>query len=196
MGVCGGLDRVNGDLHVTRGGVFEADWAGHAGDELAVNLALSGARADGSPTDQAGDVLRRDHVEELGSSGHAHFGEVKEQAAGLAEAVVDLEGLVEEGIVDQALPSNSSPGLLKVDAHDNAEVVGEFGDGGLEQSGILAGGLGVVNGARADENQEARIATIEDLGDLSAGVKNGGRGGFRDWVFFLKKDRRKNDFGP
>ena len=77
VGVGGGEDGVDGDLHVAGGAVFEADRAGDAGDELAVDLALGGARADGSPADEAGDVLRRDHVEELGSGGHAHLGEVE-----------------------------------------------------------------------------------------------------------------------
>ena len=85
-----GEHRIDGDLHVAGCGVLESDRAGNAGDELPVHLALSGARADGAPADQAGDVLRRNHVEEFGAGGHAHLGQVEEQMAGEAQAVVDL----------------------------------------------------------------------------------------------------------
>ena len=95
VGLAGGEDGFDGDLDVAGGAVFEADGAGDAGDELAVDLAFGGAGADGSPADEGGDVLGGDHVEELGAGGDAHLGEVEEQMAGEAQAVVDLEGLVE-----------------------------------------------------------------------------------------------------
>ena len=77
--------------------------------------------------------------------------------AGEAQAVVDLVGLIEVRIVDEALPSDGGAGLLKVDAHDDAQVGGELVDGGFEQGGVFAGGLGVVNGAGAGEDQQARV---------------------------------------
>ena len=69
-------------------------------------------------------------------------------------------------------------------------------DGGLEQGGVLAGGLGVVNGAGADEDEQARVAAVEDGGDFVAGVEDGGRGGFGDGALFLKEYRGKDNFGP
>ena len=161
-----------------------------------MDLALSGARADGSPADQAGDVLRRDHVEEFGAGGHAHLGQVEQQMAGQAQAVVDLVGLVEMRIVDEALPADGGAGLLKVDAHDDAQVGGEFVDGVLEQGGVFARGLGVVDGAGAGQHQQAVVAAVENGRDLAAGVEDGGRGGFGDGKLLLKKDRRKDDFRP
>ena len=131
VGLTGGEDGFDGDLHVAGGAVFEADGAGEAGDEFAVDLAFGGAGADGSPADERGDVLGGDHVEELGAGGDAHVGEVEEEMAGLAEAVVDLEGLVEVGVVDEALPAEGGAGFFEVDAHDDAEIAGELGDGGL-----------------------------------------------------------------
>ncbi len=41
--------------------------------QLAVNLALGSAGPDCAPTHQTGEVLRNDHVEELGSGGYSHF---------------------------------------------------------------------------------------------------------------------------
>ena len=34
----------------------------------------------------------------------------------------------------------------------------------FEQRGVFAGGFGVVNGAGADEDEQARIAAVEDVG--------------------------------
>ena len=41
---------------------------------------------------------------------------------------------------------------------------GELGDGGLEKAGVFAGGLGVVDRAGADEDEEARV----ELGENAA----------------------------
>ena len=46
-------------------------------------------------------------------------------------------------------------------------------DGGFEQGGVFAGGLGVVDGAGAGEDQQARVLAVEDGGDLAAGVEDG-----------------------
>ncbi len=100
------------------------------------------------------------------------------------------------GIVDEALPSDGGAGLLKVDAHDDAEVVAELGDGGLEEQGILARGAGVVDGAWTDEDEQARVAAAEDGGDVGAGVEDGGRRSFGDGQIFFEEDRRQNNFGP
>ncbi len=86
-----GENGIDGDLNIAGRGVLEANRARYAGDELAVNLALGCARADGAPADQAGDVLGRDHVEELGAGGHAHLREVEKKVTGEAQAVVDFE---------------------------------------------------------------------------------------------------------
>ena len=161
-----------------------------------MDLALGGARADGSPTDEAGNVLRRNHVKEFGSGGHAHLGQVEQQMARQAQAVVDLVGLIEIGIVDEPLPSDDGAGLLEIDAHEDAQVGGELVNGGFEQGGILARGLGVVNGAGAGEDQQARVLPVEDCGDFAAGVEDGGRGGLADGPLFLKEYRREDDFGP
>ena len=196
VGVGRGEDSVDGDLHVAGGAVFEAHRAGDAGDQLAVNLAFGGARADGSPTDEAGDVLGGDHVEEFGSGGHAHLGQVEEQMAGQSQAVVDLEGLIEMGIVDEALPADGGAGLLEIDAHDDAQVGGKLLDGRFEQGGVFAGGFGVVNGAGTGEDEKARVAAVEEVGDFVAGVEDGVRCGIGDGALFLKEYRRQDDFGP
>ena len=68
----------------------------------------------------------RNHVEEFGAGGHAHLGEVEQQTAREAQAVVDAEGLVEERIVDEALPAERGARFLEVDAHDDAQLGGRI----------------------------------------------------------------------
>src|ERR1039458_2715938 len=113
-----------------------------------------------------------------------------------AEAVVDFVCAVEVRIVDEAFPSDGGAGLFKIDAHDDAQVISEFGDGALEKAGVLAGGLGIVNGARAGEDEKAGVVAVQNRNDLIARVEDGGRRGLSDGKLFLKKDRRENDFGP
>ena len=112
---------------VAGGAVLEADGAGEPADELAMDLAFRGARADGAPAYQLGEVLRRDQVEELGAGGDAHLGEVEQQVARHAQAVVDAIGLVQMRIVDEALPADGGARLFEVDAHDDEEILRELG---------------------------------------------------------------------
>ena len=161
-----------------------------------MHLALGGARADRSPADEARDILRRDHVEKLGAGGNAHLGQVEQQMPRLAQAVVDLERLVEVGIVDEALPAERGARLFEVHAHDEAELLRELGDGVLQQLGILTRCLGVVNGAGADDDKQAIVLAVEDVDDLVAGLEDGGGGLLGDRQLFFKKNRRENDFGP
>ena len=113
-----------------------------------------------------------------------------------AQAVVDFVGAVEMRIVDEAFPSDGGAGFLEVDAHHDAQVGGKFADGALEQTGVFAGGIGVVNGARAGENDQAVVLPVEDGDDFVARVVDGGRSGLGDGKLFLKEDRRENDLGP
>ena len=121
-----------------------------------------------------GEIMSRNSV----PGGHAHLGQVEQQMARQAQAVVDLVGLIEMRIVDEALPADGGAGLFKVDAHDDAQVGGEFGDGAFEQAGVFARGFGVVDGAGAGEDEQAVVAAVEDGDDLAARVEDGGRGGF------------------
>src|SRR5207245_2655252 len=65
MGMGHGAQGIDRDLHATVSAVLEADRHRQRRGELAVHLALGGARTDRSPRDEVGDELRRDRVEEL-----------------------------------------------------------------------------------------------------------------------------------
>ncbi len=78
MGVSGGADGVDGDLEVAVGAVLEADGHGEARRELAVDLALGGAGADGTPGDEVGDELRGDRVEKFATRRDALIRQLEE----------------------------------------------------------------------------------------------------------------------
>jgi hypothetical protein len=113
-----------------------------------------------------------------------------------ALAVVYQLGMVEVGVVDEAIPADGGAGLLELDAHDDGEGVGELVDVGLELGGILAGGGGVVDGAGADDDEQAAVAAGEDLADLGAGGDYGRGGALRDGELFVEEDGRKDDLRP
>src|SRR5690606_23304919 len=73
------LDGIHSNPYIAVRAVLEADRARQAGSQLAVNLAFSRSRADGSPRDQIGDVLRGDHVQELATRGHAQLVDRQQQ---------------------------------------------------------------------------------------------------------------------
>ena len=60
-----------------------------------MNLAFRGARADGRPRDQIGDVLRRRHVEEFGPGRQTEIVHGGKHVAGETQALVDVEAAVE-----------------------------------------------------------------------------------------------------
>ncbi len=160
-------------------------------------LALGGARADGAPADQLGDVLRRDHVKEFGAGGHAHLGEVKQEPASEAEAVVDAVGLVEERVIDEALPAEGGAWFLKIDAHDDAELGGELGHDFFEAASVFACGGGVVDGAGAGDDQQPVVALVQDVHDLAARMEDSSGCRFGNGHLLFQEDRRQNNFcGP
>ena len=92
--------------------VLEADGERDTARELAMELRLGRARADGAPRDEVRDELGRDRVEQLGADGHAHVREVAEELAREAEALVDLEGAVDVRVVDESLPADGRARFL------------------------------------------------------------------------------------
>ena len=73
-----GDDGVDGDAEAAVSAVLETDRHRQPGGHFAVRLALRGARANGSPRHEIGDVLRDDRIEHLGRRGHAQLGQIQE----------------------------------------------------------------------------------------------------------------------
>ena len=168
VGVHGGPDRVDRDLDVAVRAVLEPHRHREARGELAVDLALGGAGADGAPRHQVGDELRRDGVQELAARRQPHVGEVEEKPPRQAQPVVDREAPVEPGVVDEPLPPDGRPRLLEVDAHDEEEVVGEPIGGAPEARRVLAGRLDVVDRAGPHDDQQAVVLVAQHAVDRLA----------------------------
>lgn len=144
---------VNGNTKAAIGSVLEADGERQAGGKLTVKLGLSCSGTDGANRDAVGKELGGDGVEHLCGNGHAIGGQVNEELAGNAQALVDLEGRVDIRVVNQAFPADGCARLLEVGAHDDAEIAGELLGELFETASVFVGSFGVVNGAGADDNQ-------------------------------------------
>ena len=86
------------------------------------------------------------------------------------QTLIDLERVIDIRIVDQALPAHSGARLFQVCAHDNEQVVLVLLLE-LEQAvAVLKGGLGVVDGAGADDDHQTAlgIAAVDDVGGFVA----------------------------
>ena len=59
----------------------------------------------------------------------------------------------------------------------------------FEEFGVLAGGVGVVDGAGADDDEQAMVFAVEDVDDFVAGFEDGGGGGFGDGELFFESRR-------
>src|SRR5256885_3725150 len=166
--VRGGAHGVDRDLHGAVGAVLEADRHREARGELAVHLALRGARADRAPRHEVRDELRRDRIEELAARRKAQLGEVEQEAARQPQPLVDREGAVEDRVVDEALPAHGGARLLEVDAHDDAEVLRQLVGDRLEAARVLEPRLRIVDRAGAHDDDQAVALAAQDAGDFLA----------------------------
>ena len=82
-------DGIDGDLHVAARAVFEAYGARETTRELAVNLGLSGTRANSAPADKVRDKLRR--IESRNSQpGESEFIYVEEKLAATTRLMLNV----------------------------------------------------------------------------------------------------------
>ncbi len=176
MRLGGRFHRLGGDAQIAVGAVLEADRAGQARCQLAMDLALGRARADRAPGDEVGNVLRRGHVEELGRRRQAEIVDGREHVARHPQPLVDVEAAVEVGIVDQALPADRGARLLEIDAHDDLEPVGQGLAQRRQTAGVVHGRDRIVDGTRADDDKQSIVGPRQDGVD---GVARGGDGARR-----------------
>ncbi len=165
------LQRVDRDRQRAVGAVLEADRRRQPARHLAVGLRFGRARADRGPRDQVRQVLRHDRVERLGGSRHAEIGQPAEQLARGADALLDVEGVVEIRVVDQALPAHRGARLLEVDPHDQQHRVLDARGQLAQSQRVLAGRRRIVDRARSDHDEQARVLPIEHAAQrLAAGI--------------------------
>eukprot|EP00754_Rhynchopus_humris_P015374 Rhum_TRINITY_DN14437_c6_g1::Rhum_TRINITY_DN14437_c6_g1_i1::g.89655::m.89655 len=188
--VLGGLHGVAGNLHVARRAVLEADRHRQAARQLAVDLRLGGACADGAPRDAVGEELRGDGVEELAAARQAQLVDLHEKLAGQAQALVDLERVVQVRVVDQTLPADRRPRLLEVDAHDDDEVAAQLLLDLLQLARVLHRRLRVVDRARADDHDEPVVGAAHGVRASEATLDDGVAGGVGEGDV-VKQDARR-----
>lgn len=92
--------------------ILETDREGDTGGKLTVELRFSGTSTNSTPGDEVSDVLGRDGIEELGSDGDTEVSEVAQELTSKAETLVDLEGAIEVGVVNETLPSDGCAWFL------------------------------------------------------------------------------------
>jgi len=177
VGVGGGAHRVDGDTDAAVGTVLEADGERDTTCQLTVELRFGGTGTDGSPADEVSDVLRADGIQELGADGDTEIGEVAKEFASDAETLVDVEGAVEVGVVDETFPADCRAGFFEVSSHDDQQVL-PLGDLFLQELGVGHGLLCVVDRARADDDEDAVILASQDTGCVETG---GGDGLLGSW---------------
>jgi hypothetical protein len=183
-------DRIGRHLHAAIGAVLEADRARQAAGELAVRLALGGARADRAPGHQVGDVLRAQQVEELAAGRQARRGHVEQQLAGAAQALVDAPAAVEPRVVDVALPAHRGARFLEVHAHHHQQLAGERVGGALEVRGVLERLVVVVDRAGPDHHHEPVVGAGQDRRDRLARAAHQCLGSRRQRQFILQQRGR------
>ena len=93
-------------------------------------------------------------------------------------------------VVDVALPADGGAGLLEVDAHQDEQVVGEGVGLRLELAGVVHGLGMVMDGAGADDDQQAIILAGEDAADGRTAVLDELGGGVGGGQPFLQQGRR------
>lgn len=183
VGMGGCADGIDGDFEVAVGTVFEADGTGKAGGKLSVHLAFGSACTDGAPRDEVGVILRRNHVEKLGGGWHTEVVQIEQQAAGLAQAEVDVETAVEVGVVDEAFPADGGARFFEINSHNDEQLALVFFTQGKQTPGVFEGGFGVVDGAGTDDDEQAVAAAAHKIGNLAAGGFDQLGGGFADGEF-------------
>ena len=175
-----------------------------------MQLGFGGSGSDGTPGDEVRDELRRDGIEEFGSDGHAHRGDVPHEFSSESETLVNLERVVdirvarEKGMsdrrrrrryasttlrlddsLDETLPSDSRPGLFKVDPHDDLEVgPPAISDLSPQLGRVLSGLIRIVDRAGSDDDEQSVVFTVDDLGGGGSSLLDGlvGFGRGRDIV--------------
>lgn len=184
------LERVDGGADGAIGGVLEADGEGKTGGQLSVELGLGGTSTHGADTDQVGGVLGRDGVEHLASDGDTEIGDVSEKLTGNLNTLVDVVRVVDVGVVDQTLPADRGPGLLKIGPHDDAQVILQLLGKTSETLSVLDGSLGVMDTTGTNQDQEAVRLAADDVTGLNTAVEDGEEGVSGETDLVLHKLRR------
>lgn len=155
-----------------------------------MRLGLGGARPDGGPADDIGEILRDDGIEELGGGGQTEGGDFQKDLAGQAQSRGEIARIVHARVVDQPLPPDSRAGLLEVNAHEDAERIPQLGAQSGEPAGVVEGTFRIVDRTRTDDGEEAGVASVQDGLRFRTPLGHGGERGSADRQFLFDHFRR------
>mmetsp|Transcript_33900 Transcript_33900/g.88248 ORF Transcript_33900/g.88248 Transcript_33900/m.88248 type:complete len:525 (-) Transcript_33900:270-1844(-) len=155
--------RVHSHITVPVGRVLEPHRHGQPARQFTMELALRCSSPDGSPRHQISDVLRCQGVQKLTPTRYTRIVDLLQQLPGRPEAFVHLVGPVQIRIIDQTLPANRRPRLLKVHTHDYHQLPLVCLHLRLQSLSILQGGSRVMDGARPDHNHHAIVLSPDHL---------------------------------
>lgn len=137
-----------------------------------MQLRLGRPGTNSTPRDQIRQELRRDRIQQLASDGDTHICQLTQQTPGNPEALINLEGAIDIGVINESFPTDGGTGLFKVGTHDDQNLAREFVGEGFEEFGVFESCTGVVDGARTDDDNETVVLAAEDLGSLLAGERD------------------------
>ena len=101
----------------------------------------------------------------------------------MAQAEVDIEGTVEVGVVDEPFPAHGGARFFKINAHHDQQLFFVFFAQGQQALGVFEGGFGIVDGTGADDNEQALVAAVHQVGNPVAGGLHQIGGSFADGQF-------------
>lgn len=154
-----------------------------------MELRFGGSGANGPHTEHVGQKLGGNGIQHLARDWHALVRKVDEQLPRHAQALVDLERIVDVRIVDQTFPAHGGAGLFQVSAHDDKQVILILFLQLQQPIAVFQGSLGVVNrtGTNDDHQPALSIAAVYNICGFIAGLHGSLLGSGRLGDFVLKQ---------
>ena len=84
------------------------------------------------------------------------------------------------GVVNQAFPADSGAWFFKIDAHHDQQLFFVLLFQRQQFLRVFEGGSGIMDGAGADDDEQAFVAVVQDVGNRFAGGNHQLGGGFAD----------------
>lgn len=165
MGVLDGADGVDGHVQGAVRAVLETDREGQTRGQLAVHLGLGGAGANGADGQAVREELWGDGVEHLAGNRHSLVRQVDEELARQAQALVDIEAVVDVRVVDETLPPDRRARLLQVGAHDDEQVILVLLLHLQKAVAVLESHVGVVDRAGPNDHHQPVLSGICAVND-------------------------------
>ena len=135
-----------------------------------MNLAFRVARADGTPAHRVRDELRASRLQKFRGSGQALIQYAEQSLARQQQALLDVVAAVDIRIVDQALPPDGGTWLFEVHAHDDKQLLAELILQRSQSMSIVKRRLRVMNRARANDDQQPVILTVQTCTNFVARI--------------------------